>query len=247
MAEPADHDLWRCVESTVRDVVAPAIEDPEVHLVAEQTVALAQHARTRPEDPTVERAAEVGRALDDLADNPLVVDEWPIVSNRPGDVLAAASRVLVAAIGEGGAAADAVRSRLRPVLVRHVDDDLAVTAQLLDVLEPPAAQRVAPTLDAVTALHARARAASPLPVPLLDEAHAWLALAAAGRQDGMPADVVQAFAEACTHLEALVELTGPAPRPRMLIVGTALAQLSLRRLAELTRGPAAALTSSRPG
>lgn len=133
MADPApsrldDAELWRGVEATVRDVLLPAITDEWARAAAIQLVGVARYAQRRPSDPTATRVAEIAAALDQLASNPLV-------PQRSGDdevaVLDAAGRALAAAVGDDGAAGDAVRSTLRPVVVRQLDDELVVTGPLV--------------------------------------------------------------------------------------------------------------------
>lgn len=131
MAEPTDCELWRCVETTLRNVLIPAVGDEWARTTAIHLVGLAGHAATRPDDRTAERAVELSRVMDALAENPLVVSEWPIVSSEPAQVLAAVSRVLVAAVGDDSASGDAIREQLRTVVIRQVDDDLAVTGRLI--------------------------------------------------------------------------------------------------------------------
>lgn len=131
MPEPSDLELWHCVETTLRTVLLPSITDEWARTAAVHLVGLAGHAATRPDDRTAERAAELSCVMDQLAENPLVRSEWPIVSCAPEAVLTAVSRVLVAAVDDDGPAGDAIRQQLRTVVVRHVDDDLAVTGRLL--------------------------------------------------------------------------------------------------------------------
>ncbi len=50
----------------------------------------------------------------------------------PPTVLGAAAAALAAAVADDGPAGDEVRAVLRPVLVRHLDDELAVTGPLVD-------------------------------------------------------------------------------------------------------------------
>jgi hypothetical protein len=74
--------------------------------------------------------AELAAALHALSANEIVAAAWD------GDrservVMSAAGASLAAAVGRGDAAAIEVRAVLRPVVVRHLDDDLAVTAPLV--------------------------------------------------------------------------------------------------------------------
>ncbi len=120
-AWPEDDDLWRSVESTLREVIIPALDDDWAALCAVQLVGLARYARTRGDDPRPTRDAELARILGEQRDNPLV--DW---DGDPGhtSVMAATSAALVRAVGRDGPDAVDVRARLRPVLVEHLDDDL---------------------------------------------------------------------------------------------------------------------------
>lgn len=89
-----------------------------------QLVALLEHVEARPDDPGPARAAALEAALATLATNPLVP--------RSGSADERAAAALIAAVGHDDAAAAAVRETLRPVLVAELDDELAVTAGLLD-------------------------------------------------------------------------------------------------------------------
>jgi hypothetical protein len=89
-----------------------------------QLVALLEHVEARPDDPRPARAATLEAALTAVAANPLVP--------RSGSADARAAAALVSAVGRDDADAQAVRAALRPVLVAELDDELAVTAGLLD-------------------------------------------------------------------------------------------------------------------
>ena len=142
------------------------------------------------------------------------------------------------------------------MVVRHVEDDLAVTERLLAYLGEPyddrfddlALQRT--RHDVVASADGAADAArceidrwcdvyrrsSALPSPLLDEAAAWLRRRATAFPCAADAPFWAAFhqfARACAQLACLVELGGPCPSPEQVIVGTAVQQMSMRRLAEL--------------
>lgn len=122
---PSDEALWGCVATTLREVVLPALDDQWARAATVQLVGLAAYARTRAADPAVARAEELGRALDELAANELVAGHWP------GDALVAAAAALAAAVGRRDEAAEAVRARLRPLLVRHLDEDVTEHEVLL--------------------------------------------------------------------------------------------------------------------
>lgn len=92
--------------------------------VTAQLVAVVEYVEQRPADPVPARIAALSAVLDELAGNPLVQGD-----GRPEDRAAAA---LVAAVGRSDADADAVRRRLRPVLVDELDDELASTMTMMD-------------------------------------------------------------------------------------------------------------------
>lgn len=140
MAEPSsarltDAELWRGVEATVRDVLLPAINDDWARAAAIQLVGVARYAQRRPADTVDAQIAEVAAALRALEGNPLV--QQPS-SSASTDVLAAASAALVAAVDADqndpatGAAVDEIRAILRPVLMAQLDDELVVTAPLVN-------------------------------------------------------------------------------------------------------------------
>lgn len=114
----SDAALWASVAETLRDVVLPTIDDGHARLATTQLVGLADHARTRGTDPEPERQAELAAALAALAGNPLV-------PAAPGSVLTRAASALAGAAGRYDEEATAVRATLRPVLIGHLDDDLA--------------------------------------------------------------------------------------------------------------------------
>jgi hypothetical protein len=66
-----------------------------------------------------------------LRTNEIVSAVWD--ERRSADsVMAATGRALAAAVTRDDAAAADVRSVLRPVVLRHLDDELAVTSPLVD-------------------------------------------------------------------------------------------------------------------
>jgi hypothetical protein len=126
-----DADLWRSVERTLHEVLLPAIPEEQewARTTAVQLIGLARYAAARPPDATAERVAELRAALAALAGNPLV--EGLGDDADAGAVFEAAGRALAAAVGRHDAGADQVRRAVRPVVVRHLDDELAVTAPLV--------------------------------------------------------------------------------------------------------------------
>jgi hypothetical protein len=129
--EPADAEMWRSVEATVRDVLLPTIADDWARVIAVQLVGMARFAATRPPDPMPARVSELTGVLDGLAANPIVARHWPPPSHGPATVLAAVSSVLADAVSRDDAPGDEVRAQVRSVVSRHLDDDLAVTGMLM--------------------------------------------------------------------------------------------------------------------
>jgi hypothetical protein len=123
--------MWRSVEATVRDVLLPALADDWARVTAVQLVGMARFAGTRPADPAGARAAELASVLDEMSANPVVAPHWQAPSTEPAAVFSAVSAVLADAVPRDDAAGDEVRARLRPVVSRHLDDDLAVTGVLM--------------------------------------------------------------------------------------------------------------------
>lgn len=125
----SDADLWRGVEFTVRNVLLPAIDDEWARAAAIQLVGVARYAGRRPGDRTVEQAAEIAEALTSLSGNPLVKQP---ADASPRAVLEAAGATLAAAVADDGADGDAVRTVLRPVVLRHLDDEFEITGPLVN-------------------------------------------------------------------------------------------------------------------
>jgi hypothetical protein len=129
--EPSDADMWRAVEATVRDVLLPTVAEEWARVAAVQLVGMARFAATRPADPTPTRVAELAAVLDELRHNPVVAAHWPAQALSAEAVFSAVSAVLAAAVARDDAAGDEVRAVLRPVVSRHLDDDLAITGMLM--------------------------------------------------------------------------------------------------------------------
>ena len=125
MAEPTDAQLWRGVEHTVRNVLLPVIDDEWARAAAIQLVGLVRYAATRPSGRRQADAAELGKVLATLADNPIVV------AAAAADVWATAGAALAGAVDDDGPGGDEIRAVLRPVVVRQLDDELAATAPLI--------------------------------------------------------------------------------------------------------------------
>jgi hypothetical protein len=125
-----DAELWRSVEHTLREIVLPALPEGEAWARAAvvQLHGLVRYAALRPADAGQARSAELADALESIRTNELL--EWD-GSTVPEVVAAAAGRALATAVGRSDAAAEEVRRTLRPIVVRHLDDELASTAPLV--------------------------------------------------------------------------------------------------------------------
>ena len=130
----SDRENGRVSDRAVLESVAAAIRsrlvDPSDaghrRTVDVQVLGLVEYVARRGPDPSATRRDELAAALDRLRDNPLLAAQ---VGREPADVAAA---VLVAAVGRVDRDARAVQQVLRPLLVGHLDDELASTAPLLD-------------------------------------------------------------------------------------------------------------------
>jgi hypothetical protein len=125
-----DAEVWRCVDATLTGVVLPALpgEEEWARAATVQLIGLVRYALGRPDNATAERTRELAELLGRLAGNELVVwDGDP----AEGSVSTAVGGALAAAVGRDDAYADEIRSELRPVLVRQLDDELAITAPLV--------------------------------------------------------------------------------------------------------------------
>ncbi len=108
---PTEDQLWWSVRETVRSVLLAHLADPWARVAAVQLVGLADFARARGGiDPWVSRLQELRALLDLAAETP------------PGEVLTAASAALLD---------PRQRPKVRPVLIRQLDDDMATTEIML--------------------------------------------------------------------------------------------------------------------
>jgi hypothetical protein len=134
IGRPSDAALWTSIATTLRDVVLPGVDDPHHRQVVIQLIGLAVYARDRGPDPTGQRIGALADSLDELAGggNAAVSRQWSAASSRePGAVLATTAEVLAAAVGAATPDERAAQDALRPVLVRHMAEDLAAEDVLL--------------------------------------------------------------------------------------------------------------------
>ena len=128
-----DAEILRSVETTVLEVLLPALRaDAEwATATAVQLVGLVRYAATRSPDRTSERVDELAALLRTLGDNEIVAASWDGDPSADA-IMAAVSAVLAASVSRADPAAQQVREVLRPVVVRHLDEELAETAPLVD-------------------------------------------------------------------------------------------------------------------
>jgi aminoglycoside phosphotransferase (APT) family kinase protein len=108
---PTDEQLWWSVRETVRSVLLPQLADPWARVAAIQLVGLVDFARTRGDDPWPARLAELREVLG--------LDE----ATDATAVLQAASDALVERTDQ--------RDAVRAIVVRQLDDDMAVNGQMI--------------------------------------------------------------------------------------------------------------------
>ncbi len=133
IGRPTDAALWQSVASTLRTVVLPDVQDPFARNAVIQLIGLARYAMGRGDDPSANRVEAIAGALDSLVANPLVAPHWPVPGSRSSaTVMRVAGTVMAAAVGHYDPDSDAIRAALRPLLIADLDEDLAVTAVLLN-------------------------------------------------------------------------------------------------------------------
>lgn len=127
-----DDEILRSVEVTIREQLLPALPADQAwaRAAAVQLVGLVRYAQRRAPDRTAERVDELAGVLASLSGNELVAAAWDGDRSQRA-VMTAASAALTAAVPRTDDAADEVRTVLRPVLVRQLDDELASTAPLV--------------------------------------------------------------------------------------------------------------------
>jgi hypothetical protein len=128
-----DREILRSVEDTVLRVLLPSLRDDAgwARAVAIQLAGLARYAAQRPPDATAERVEEITAVLVGMTGNEIVAGVWNGETSQRA-VMEAAGAALATAVGRNNEAADEVRRRLRPVLIRQLDDELAETSMLVD-------------------------------------------------------------------------------------------------------------------
>jgi len=128
-----DREILRSVEDTVLRVLLPSLRDDAgwARAVAIQLAGLARYAARRPADATAERVEEITAVLGGMTGNEIVAGVWNGATSQRV-VMEAAGAALATAVGRHDEAADEVRRRLRPVLIRQLDDELADTSMLVD-------------------------------------------------------------------------------------------------------------------
>ena len=124
---PDDREILASVAATLRSEVYPELHPGWARSTVAQLVALCELALQRGTDPEPQHRAELAAALDDLIANPIVIE-----SIRPEmSSWEQAAAVLATAAPRTDRAAIEVQRRLRPLLVRQLDDELATAAAML--------------------------------------------------------------------------------------------------------------------
>ncbi len=134
IGRPTDAAMWASMALTLRRDVLPGIDDPHTRQLVIQLVGLAVYARDRDPDPTAERIAALAEALDALTadSNPIAADRWTRANGRDAPtVMAVCAEVLAAALEADEPSRRAVHARLRPLVLDHLDADLASEQVLL--------------------------------------------------------------------------------------------------------------------
>ena len=127
----SDAEILRAVDATVLGVLLPALRDDAdwARAAAVQLVGLVRYAAGRGPDRTAARIDALAAVLTRLSGNELVT--WDGARTRES-VHTAAGAALAASVGRDDPTGDEVRRELRPVVVRHLDDELAETAPLVE-------------------------------------------------------------------------------------------------------------------
>ena len=131
--------MWTSVVATLREVVLPGLDDPHRRQVAIHLMGVAAYARDRGADPNPAARVRARRGPRRSRPGRQRAGAAALARGRapdPRDVLAATSAVLVAAVDAGaadGSGDDAGRAQaaLRPILARHLADDLATEEVML--------------------------------------------------------------------------------------------------------------------
>ncbi|MDE3204052.1 MAG: hypothetical protein KGQ66_07495 [Acidobacteriota bacterium] len=119
---PTEGAMWASVASTLRDTVLGSIHDEYTRLATIALIGVADYAATRGADPGPDRRARLESALEALNANPLVA------AAGSGTAAERAAAVLVGAVGRDDPAAAEVRTVIRTLLVRQLDEDLDATS-----------------------------------------------------------------------------------------------------------------------
>jgi hypothetical protein len=121
---PSDEALWTSVEKTLAAVVLPAITDVFARSSVLQLVSIARYAATRGRDPTSDRAASLAQLLDELGVTRLGDDAVSVYRD--------ASAALVSLNGSADSKTQMGKTKIRLMLVEHLDADLATNSVLMN-------------------------------------------------------------------------------------------------------------------
>jgi len=123
---PSDSAVLESAAATLRALVSAEGLDAVTRTALVQTIALLELVARRGEDPSARRREQLVAALESIAANPYLAG---VMFDDPYGV---AARALVQAIGHEDPHAEELRDVVRPVLIDHLDDDLAAAGPLLD-------------------------------------------------------------------------------------------------------------------
>lgn len=106
---PSDDAIWASVANTLRTAVLPHVSDPQARTSAIHLIGLATYASARGPDPDSERLAELRYALGGAAGQDVMRSCFAVLADPDHNA----------------------RQVLRDILERHLEEDLAAEAALL--------------------------------------------------------------------------------------------------------------------
>lgn len=132
LASFSDAEILRSVEQTLRDVVLPALPEGEewARTASVQLIGLVRYALRREPDRSALYLQELLATLESLQANALVSELWGGERSQR-QVMEVCGAILARSAGEESAASEEVRAVLRPVVLDHLDQELAETTPLV--------------------------------------------------------------------------------------------------------------------
>lgn len=130
------HELLDGAIRTLEEVLMPELATPWAKSSAIGLLGQLRYARARADgDDLAEQNAALQRCLAGLSSEfselRKIVEAAATSGDASRDLREQAGKLLVFAVGNEGAATDAVRERLRPLLVEHLQRDLAASTPML--------------------------------------------------------------------------------------------------------------------